>query len=80
MTTYVVLLEYVVNDGADSDLPSYSVVTRLDAHSAQAACRVAADELAAPMLEKGVTLIAVPARNWQHINLRAETSRRVVRS
>jgi len=74
-TKYVVLQE----DGTIGDLPGYVVVTDVEAPSAEVARRKAAETMSEHEVERGVTLIAVPERNWRtgRGTLKAETTRRI---
>lgn len=82
----MVFWEYTQGADEDDESVSYLLVNPVDAGSAEQACRLAAGNLpSAPAeeLEKqGVTLIAVPARNWTsgRNTFKAETRRRLLRS
>jgi hypothetical protein len=73
-TTYVVLLE----QGAPED-GLYGVADEIEAANAEQACRKVAGAMSDEQLERGVTLRAVPARNWDggRHTLKAETQRRI---
>jgi hypothetical protein len=77
-TTYCVLHEdgHEVEDGI---VATYSVVKEVEALNAGQACRKVAEQYPESDLDGGVTLIAVPARNWNggRHTLRAETTRRI---
>jgi hypothetical protein len=78
-TTYVVLRETDSHYGdPETKLMSYPLVT-VEATNAEQARRRAAEELSDEDLEAGVTLIAVPERNWRtgRGTLKAETTRRI---
>jgi len=87
MTTYIVLWEYVTGpeDSEPQGATSYFEQARIEANNAEQACRrvVESNDLAPALVEEvengGVTLIAVPFRNWtsgRH-TLKAETTRRI---
>jgi hypothetical protein len=82
-TSYVVLREdeddtiertTVVGGG-----PIYFAETVMEAANAMQACRKVAEDMSETELDGGVTLIAVPARNWNsgRHTLKAETQRRI---
>jgi hypothetical protein len=82
-TTYVVLREVDGFDPAVTDVTGYiEAADAVLANNAQAACRRVADEMTDDELAGGVTLIAVPARNWTsgRNTFRAETQRKLLRS
>ena len=77
-TTYVVLREWPA--GREGEKIVYIVVEQsLEANNAEHARRRAAERLPAEEVDDGVTLVAVPARNWKtgHGTLKAETQRRI---
>jgi hypothetical protein len=70
-TEYVVLRE---------EAGAYAVEREgVEAPNALTACRRVAEDMAVDALDGGVTLIAVPARNWNsgRHTLKAETTRRI---
>lgn len=74
-TTYVVVR--AITRGEDE---TYTLVARVEATNAEKARRIVAEEeIPGNDLEAGVTLIAVPARNWDsgRGTLKAETTRRI---
>jgi len=75
-TTYVVLQE---TDCSDYDTPVYVVIGEVEATNAMQARVRASVRLPETDVDKGVTLIAVPARNWRtgRGTLKAETHRRI---
>jgi len=77
-TTYVVLRETDSYYGEHERLLSYPVATVEAANAAQARV-LASKELPDDVLDEGVTLIAVPERNWRSGRgaLKAETERRI---
>jgi len=78
MTTYMVFQETSGDDGP----AIYEHINNVDAPNTTQACRRVAEQLDAAArqgLDEGITLIAVPARNWtsgRH-TLKAETQRRI---
>jgi hypothetical protein len=81
-TEYVVLQENKHPDDVDNDYPPYKAVATVEAANAEKACRIVAEKMSDESLENGVTLIAVPARNWTsgRNTFKAETRRRLLRS
>jgi hypothetical protein len=76
-TQYVVVRE---TDCSDYDDSVYQIVHgRVEATNAEQARRKAAEQMDEADLEAGVTLIAVPERNWRtgRGTLKAETTRRI---
>jgi len=79
-TTYVVLQEASDGNGFDPDVTGYRIVEEgVEAANAEQARRKVAERLPGGEVELGVTLIAVPARNWRtgRGTLKAETQRRI---
>jgi hypothetical protein len=79
-TTYVVLRETNTVPGSDGEETIVTVVALVnDATNAEQARRKAAEQMDEADLEAGVTLIAVPERNWRtgRGTLKAETTRRI---
>jgi hypothetical protein len=82
-TTYVVLQvqEYVQREGEGehTEGETHDVLTTVEATNAEQARRKAAEQMDEADLEAGVTLIAVPERNWRtgRGTLKAETTRRI---
>lgn len=74
MTTYVVLRE----SSRDSGL--FGAVDQSEAANAEQACRRAAERMSDDDLADGITLIAVPLRNWTtgRNMFKAETRRRLL--
>jgi hypothetical protein len=79
-TTYVVLRENgATSEGTGEDTTITVVALVNDATNAEQARRKAAEQMDEADLEAGVTLIAVPERNWRtgRGTLKAETTRRI---
>lgn len=76
-TTYVVLREWPADREGEKIV--YIVVADAVAANADQARRLAAEGLEEADLDTGVTLVAVPARNWKAGRgaLKAETQRRI---
>jgi len=74
-TVYIVLAVNKEPEHADT----FDLVKEVEAPNALKACRKVAETFEDQYLEQGVTLIAVPARNWNsgRHTLRAETTRRI---
>lgn len=74
---YVVLRE--TDDNYGEGHPAYYFEQEVDATSAEQARQRVANILPPADVDKGVTLIAVPARNWRtgRGTLKAETQRRI---
>jgi len=74
---YVVLHGGVNNENATEKL--YEVIGTVEAMSSDQATRKIAETLPDDQLERGVTLIAISARNWNsgRHTLKAETTRRI---
>jgi hypothetical protein len=77
--------EYVVlQQGGSGESASYTVARKVTSSNALQACRLAAEAIdseskGTALNNDGLTLIAVPARNWtsgRH-TLKAETTRRI---
>lgn len=77
MTTYVVLLESD-NAGNVPSATTFAVADRLEAATAEAACRDVASGMSDADLENGAVLYAVPARSWKPTTIRAQTQRRLL--
>jgi hypothetical protein len=75
MTTYVVLQEHPGTDGRDEFL----VVDTVEAANAEQARRKVAEALLDADLDAGVTMIAVPERNWRtgRGTVKAEMQRKI---
>jgi ectoine hydroxylase-related dioxygenase (phytanoyl-CoA dioxygenase family) len=76
-TQYVVLQE---TNGFEHEVTGYLVVDdAVEAPNAATARRKVAEDMSETELDGGVTLIAVPARNWKtgRGTLKAETQRRI---
>jgi hypothetical protein len=87
MRSYIVLWEYVQGNEDDGKVLAYHEIDEVDARSAEHACRLVAEgdlkpALAAEIDDTGLTLRAVPARNWNsgRNTFKAETQRRLLRS
>ena len=78
-TTYVVLEETVGTTVGGADAVWHMVLDTVEATNAEQARRKAAEGMDDADVERGVTLIAVPARNWRtgRGTLKAETTRRI---
>ena len=76
-TTYVVLREWAA--GREDGTVVHTIVATAVAANADQARRLAAEGLPVEEVDDGVTLIAVPARNWKtgRGTLKAETQRRI---
>jgi hypothetical protein len=70
-TMYIVLNESDGNYMVERD--------GIEAPNAATACRRVAEDMTSETLDQGVTLIAVPARNWRtgRHTLKAETQRKI---
>jgi hypothetical protein len=80
MTRYMVLEEKGLAD--DDDRSPYMICGSVTAANAEKACRIVADDMSDADLANGITLIAVPARNWTsgRNTFKSETRRRLLKA
>lgn len=77
-TSYIVLRQAISEDGRTATFTLANNSTEgTEALNADQACKIVAEGLKDSELEEGVTLVAVPARSWKYVNLKAEMQRRL---